>query len=71
MKASQLIEEIQDLVKQHGDVEVSVIFAGREYTVDSPGYESAGPIAKLRGIQGQNPPERIVLDAEEEIEDAN
>ena len=71
MKASLLIEELQDMVKQHGDVEVSVIFGGREYSVDSPAYEPAGPIAKHRGIQVQNPAERIVLDAEEEIEDAN
>jgi hypothetical protein len=72
MKASELIEELKGLVEKHGgDIEVSAMFRGREYSVDSAGYEPAGPIAKLRGIQDQNPPERIVLDAEEEIEDDN
>lgn len=71
MKASALINELQQLMEKHGDVIISVSLGPREYSMDSLGYVPEGPLLNLGTAQGQNPPDRIVLDAEDKLDDTD
>ena len=68
MKASELIEQLRSAVEQHADLDVSVIVGNHEYLVTSAEYAGAGSIEKHD--PHQNPPARIVLDAEDKLDDA-
>jgi len=44
MKASTLIEELQGLLREHGDLAVTCAFPSVEYSASSVGYVSEGPM---------------------------
>lgn len=69
MKASTLIKELQELVREHGDLDVTCAFPSCEYSASNVGYVSEGPMPAWRGttVQGQNPPDRFMIGLEDNI----
>ncbi len=69
MTAEQLIQELTQLVNEHGgDLPVTVAIGEYEYTLREPGYVGDGT---LPNIQKQNPPERFVFEAKDDISGMN
>jgi hypothetical protein len=69
MKALALIEDLQKLVRKHGDLEVTCAFPTCEYSAAKVGYVSEGPMPVWRGttVQDQNPPERFMIGLKDSI----
>jgi len=68
MTAEQLIKELTQIVNQHGgDLPVTVVIGVREYSIREPDYASDGPLPNIANIQKQNPPERFVFEAKDDI----
>lgn len=68
MKASELIEQLQNEMREHGDLEVSVITGNHEFLAMNASFAAEGSIAKWS--PHQNPPARIVIEAEDKLDDA-
>jgi hypothetical protein len=69
MKASDLIKALQSLIEEHGDLPVTIVFGNYEYSALLPEYTEEGPLPKVGKSQGQNPPERFVIEPKDDIED--
>lgn len=69
MYASDAIRELQKLVDDHGDLELTVVVGKYEYSLREPLYTEAGPCRNIADIQKQDPPERISFEAKDDIPD--
>lgn len=67
MKASNLIQELDRLVCEHGDLPVTVAIGSHEYAVVAADFARSGPLPNLGGLQIQSPPARIVLEPKDSI----
>jgi hypothetical protein len=69
VKALALIKELQELVREHGDLEVTCAFPSCEYSASKLGYVSEGPMPVWRGttVQNQNPPARFMIRLKDSI----
>jgi hypothetical protein len=69
MKASELIEELRQLIEKHGDLPVTLAMATYEYSASDIGFVEEGPLPNAGDLQKQNPPDRFVIAAKDDIED--
>jgi hypothetical protein len=69
MKASKMIEKLQGLIDEHGDLELTVAPGPYEYSVIDVGYAAEGPLPGVGEMQHQNPPERFCFDVKDDIPD--
>jgi hypothetical protein len=69
MNASALIEKLQELVREHGDLDVTCAFPSVEYSACKIGYASKGPMPAWRGtnVQRQNLPDRFMIELKDDI----
>jgi hypothetical protein len=69
VKASTLIELLQRLVIEHGDLDVTCAFPACEYSTLNVEYVSQGPMPAWRStnIQQQNPPARFMIALKDDI----
>ena len=67
MKASTLVREIQLLIEKHGDIPVTIATLSGEYSASSITHAKEGPLPNLIGIQNQNPPVRLVIEARDNV----
>ena len=68
MYASELISELQQLMSRHGDLEVTMAVSMHEYSANNIGYADEGPLPNLVGIQKQEPPDRFVIEAKDDLD---
>jgi len=68
MYASKLIETLQNLMKIHGDKPVTLAVGPYEYSASIPEHCPEGPLPNVGDSQKQNPPERFVIEARDDIE---
>lgn len=69
MKASELIEELRQLVEKRGDLPVTLAVSTYEYSASDVGYVEEGPLPNVGESQKQSPPDRFVIAAKNDIED--
>lgn len=70
MTAEELINELTKLMNEHGrDLPVTVAIGSCEFTLREPGYAADGPLPNIADIQKQNPRERFVFEAKDDIPD--
>ena len=69
MRALVLIKKLQELVREHGDLDVTCAFPSCEYSAAKVGYVSEGPMPAWRGttVQGQSPPGRFIIGLKDSI----
>ena len=69
MKAVTLIEQLQELVQEHGDLDVTCAFPSCEYSASNIGYVSEGPMPAWRAttVQRQDPAARFMIGLEDDI----
>lgn len=67
MKASIPAEELQRLIRENGDLGVTVSTMGGEYSTSGVSYAEAGPLTNLLGVQRQSPANRFVIEAKDNI----
>jgi len=64
MTITELISALQDVQRQHGDIDVSGIagYGHPELTVESVTYEPSGPLESANPANGQERlPERVLI----------
>lgn len=61
MNASALVEALQSLIARHGDLPMTVVTGKYEYAASAVNYAAEGPLPFLVAVQGQHPPERLVV----------
>jgi hypothetical protein len=69
MYASKLIETLQNLTEIHGDKPVTLAVGPYEYSASVPDHCHEGPLPNVGEAQKQNPPERFVIEARDDIAD--
>jgi hypothetical protein len=69
MKTSDLISQLQTLYDKHGDLPVTLAVGPYEYSASVPDHCEEGPLPNVGEAQYQNPPERIVIEARDDIPD--
>jgi hypothetical protein len=69
MNASKLVETLQNLIAIHGDKPVTLVVGPYEYSASIPDHCPEGPLPNVGEAQKQNPPERFVIEARDDIED--
>lgn len=70
MYASRLIQELQSLVAEHGDLPVTLGVPSYEYSASTISYLPEGPMPNVADIQKQSPPDRFMIEAKDDVEDA-
>ncbi len=62
------MQELTDLSDEHsGDLPVTVVISGHEFTLRNVCHVSDGPLPNIANIQKQNPPERLVFEVKDDI----
>ena len=69
MRASALIEELRQLIADHGDLPITLAVGSYEYSANNIGHAEEGPLPNIRDIQGQSSDERFVIEAKDDIPD--
>jgi hypothetical protein len=69
MYASKLIQTLQNLTEIHGDKPVTLAVGSYEYSASIPDHCPEGPLPNVGEAQRQNPPERFVIEARDDIAD--
>ena len=67
MKASTLAQEIRLLIEKYGDLPVTIATLSCEYSASSITHAKEGVLPNLNGIGDQNPPERFVIEARDNV----
>lgn len=64
MNITELIDELQQIQREHGDIHVSgvVPYGNPEMTIHGILYEPAGALPSARPEHDQNPPERVIIE---------
>ena len=67
MHASDLIERLKELIEEHKDLPVTVVFGNTEFSLRGPSHTEEGPCCNIADTQNQSPPERFVFELEGDI----
>lgn len=67
MNASDAIRELQSLMKEHGDLPLTVALLTGEYSLREPQFVDAGPCDNIADRQNQSPPDRFVFEGKDDI----
>lgn len=67
MYASELISDLEQLVKRHGDLEVSITVSTHEYPASNVGYAAEGPVTNPAGTKEEDAPDRFVIEAQDDV----
>ena len=68
MYASELISDLEQLIKRHGDLEVTLAASTHEYPASNVGYAAEGPLPNLGGRQEEDSPDRFVIEAKDDVD---
>lgn len=67
MRAIEAIKELEKLIEEHGDLEITVAVSTYEYSLTNPSYGEEGPCRNIGAVQRQSPEERFVFEAKDNI----
>ena len=71
MNASELIATLEKLLRQYGDLPVTVAHRNYEYSLLLPDFTEAGRLPNVGDAQKQDPPARFVCELKDDINGSN